>query len=83
MSPEPDLTADPEPRSEHVAVSRMTLFGGTSHEVIHVSRAFLVAAIRDALAWCHEVETPEGPGRTSGNVADYDAALAVLEAEGP
>lgn len=74
------MATDPEPRSDHVAVSRMTLFGGTSHEVIHVDRAFLVGAIRDALAWCHEMEGPGASGPTSGKLADYDAALAVLEA---
>ena len=68
-----------KPTSEHVAVSHMVLFGGHTRELIHVDKAFLIAAIQDALSWCHEVETPSGPGRTSGKLADYDAALAVLE----
>lgn len=71
----------PEPRSDHVAVSRMALYGGTSHEVITVSRAFLVGAILDARSWCSEMETPGASMPTSGKVADYDAALAVLGAE--
>lgn len=67
-----------EPRSDHVAVSRAVLFGGHVCERIWVDKAFLTSAIQDARSWCHEVETPSGPGRTSGSLADYDAALAVL-----
>jgi hypothetical protein len=67
-----------KPHSDHVAVSRIVLFGGVPHEVITVSRAFLIAAIQDARSWCHEMEMPGTTGPTSGNLADYDAALAVL-----
>jgi hypothetical protein len=87
--PDPDLTAELDaaeaivmgsaPYSEHVAVSRMTLYGGQSCEVITVSRTFLIAAIQDARSWCHEMEMPGTTGPTSGKLADYDAALAVLE----
>ena len=64
-----------------MAIGRVTLLGGGTRELIHVDKTFLIAAIEDARSWCHEVETPWGPGRTSGSLADYDAALAVLEAE--
>ncbi len=74
--------AEPEPRSEHVAVSRMVLFGGHVREVIHVDRDFLVGALLDARSWCSEMETPGASMPTSGKAADYDAALAVLEADG-
>ena len=77
-----DLTADTgKPQSEHVAVSRIVLFGGHTRELIHVDKAFLIAAIQDARSWCHEMEGPGGSsGPTAGQLADYDAALAVLEA---
>lgn len=71
--------ADPEPQSEHVAICRMPI-GGRPYEVITVSRAFLVGALLDARSWCSEMETPGASMPTSGKVADYDAALAVLEA---
>ena len=73
-------TTSSAPRSEHVAVSRMTLLGGGTYEVITISRDFLKAALEDARSWCGEVETPWGLGRTAGNMADYDAALAVVNA---
>jgi hypothetical protein len=67
------------PQSKHVAVSRMVLFGGHERELIHVDKDFLIAAIKDARSWCHEMEgtSSSAPGR----LPDYDAALAVLEAE--
>jgi hypothetical protein len=68
-----------EARSDHVAICRMPI-GGRSYEVITVSRAFLVGALLDARSWCSEMETPGASMPTSGKVADYDAALAVLEA---
>ena len=76
------MTANPgNPASDHVAVSRIPLFGGKPYEMITVSRPFITAAIQDARSWCHEMEGPGGTsGPTSGNLADYDAALAVLEA---
>lgn len=72
-----------KPRSDHVAVSRMVLFGGEVREMIHVDKAFLIAAIQDASSWCHEMEGPGTTGPTSGRLADYDAALAVLEQPQP
>ena len=71
-----------KPASKHVAVSRMVLFGGHVRELIYVDKAFLIAAIQDARSWCHEMEMPGPSGPTSGRLADYDAALAVLGAEG-
>ncbi len=45
----------------------MVLFGGHARELIHVDKAFLIAAIQDARSWCHHscgVETPAyRPGR--------------------
>ncbi len=75
------MTADTgKPTSDHVAVSRIVLFGGHERELIHVDKTFLIAAIEDARSWCHEMEGPGGSsGPTSGKLADYDAALAVLE----
>jgi len=61
----------------------MVLSGGAVHEMIHVDKAFLIAAILDARSWCSEMETPGASMPTSGNLADYDAALAVLEADEP
>ena len=72
-----------KPQSDHVAVSRTILFGGAERELIHVDKAFLIAAIQDARSWCHEMEMPGGTGPTSGRLADYDAALAVLGAGEP
>ena len=73
-----------KPQSEHVAVSRIALFGGHVRELIHVDKAFLMAAIKDARSWCHEMEGPAGTsGPTSGKLVDYDAALAVLEQPSP
>jgi hypothetical protein len=72
----------PGPRSGRVGVSLMVLFGGHVRELIHVDKAFLITAIQDARSWCREME-PWGPGQTSGSLAGYDAALAVLEAEPP
>jgi hypothetical protein len=70
-----------KPTSAHVAVSRMVLFGGHVRELIHVDKAFLIAAIQDARSWCHEMEgtSSDAPARLPG----YDAALAVLEQSGP
>ena len=57
--------ADPEPQSDHVAVSRIVLFGGHERELIHVDKAFLIAAIQDARS-----VVPR-----DGDAGDVDASL--------
>lgn len=77
-----DSAARPAPR---MGVGRIPLYGGAVKDLITIDRAFIAAALTDALSWCHELEGPAGDGlqRTAGDPAEYEAALALLAPEPP
>lgn len=64
-----DSAARAAPR---MAVGRIDMHGGGYRDLITVDRAFIAAALADALSWCHELEGPAGDGlqRTAGDPAE-------------